>query len=181
MAGQDRDYFSIEADAGYYYFFNGENAKNVFNYGFSLLVSKYVKRLRVGTGINYIHQSYDVVYDPPYSSVKSREYSVSYLTYPVLVNYEIYLQPKFKAGIITGFSLSRIIDYSIKSHNLDGEIFSEKVLKWDKNLNFALLFGASVSKPFSGNFVVNLSPFVSYYLYSEYSSQRPDYREVPFN
>jgi len=66
--------------------------------------------------------------------------------------------------------------------SLAGESFSEKVLKWDKNLDFALLFGGTVSKTLTDNIVANLSPFVSYILDSVYSSQsqRPGNRQVPF-
>lgn len=105
---QDKNYFSTEFDVNYYYYFVGKHNSNNLNYGFSLLVSKYIKKLKLSTGINYLIKSYDSQGDPFYLTER-RKHNLKYINFPIIENIEILSQKKFCLSILTGFTFNNII------------------------------------------------------------------------
>ena len=104
---QDKDYFSTEFDANYYYFVGNNNSNNL-NYGFSWLVSKYIQKLKFSTGINYSIKSYNSQGDPFYLTER-RKHNLKYINFPIIENIEILSQKKFCLSILTGFTFNNII------------------------------------------------------------------------
>lgn len=175
---QDKDYFSTEFDANYYYYFVGENKSNNLNYGFSLLVSKYIQKVKLSTGINYSTKSYDSEGDQFYS-IQKREYNIEYLNYPIIANIEIFTQRKFYSSILTGFTFNQIIDYNIKSYYLNGETLVENNLLDNKRLGLAFMLGTALSKTVGNNYQIALTPFINYKIVPDHDNQRPDYKNIP--
>jgi hypothetical protein len=175
---QDKDYFSTEFDANYYYYFVGNNNSNNLNYGFSLLVSKYIQKLKFSTGINYSIKFYNSQGDPFYS-IEKREYNLEYLNFPIIANIEIFSHRKFRSSILTGFTFNHIIDYNIKSFYLNGETLTENNLLDNKKLGVTFMLGTTFSKLIGNKCLLNLSPFINYKLVPDHDNQRPDYNNIP--
>jgi len=175
---QTKDYFSTEFDANYYYYFIGENNSNNFNYGFSMLISKHIQKLKLSTGINYSIKSYDSQGDPFYS-IQKREYKVEYLNFPIIANIEIISQKKFFSSILTGFVFNHILDYNIKSYYLNGETLTEDNLIDNKKLGTTFVLGTAFSKSVGNKCLLNLSPFINFKLIPDHDNQRPDYKNIP--
>lgn len=174
---QDKDYFSTEFDANYYYYFVGENNNNL-NYGFSLLVSKYIQKVKLSAGVNYSIKSYNSQGDQFYSILK-REYNLEYLNFPIIANIEIFSQRKFHSSILIGFTFNQITDYTIKSYYLNGKTLTENNLLDNKRLGISFVFGTTFSKLIGNKYLFNLSPIISYKLVSDHDNQRPDYKNIP--
>ncbi|OQC44404.1 MAG: hypothetical protein BWX59_01934 [Bacteroidetes bacterium ADurb.Bin028] len=77
---QNKNICSIETDANYYYYFIGDHKANNFNYGFSLLISHYIRNLKLSTGINYSTKYYDSAGSAFYSTEKHKHY-LQYLNF----------------------------------------------------------------------------------------------------
>jgi len=163
---QDKDYFSTEFDANYYYYFVGNNNSNNLNYGFSLLVSKYIQKLKFSTGINYSIKSYNSQGDPFYS-IEKRKYNLEYLNFPIIANIEIFSHRNFRSSILTGFTFNHIIDYNITSFYLD-----------NRKLGVTFMLGATFSKSIGNKCLLNLSPSINYKLVPDHDNQRPDYKNI---
>lgn len=175
---QDKDYFSTEFDANYNYYFVGTNNSNNLNYGFSLLVSRYIQKLKFSTGINYSIKSYNSQGDPFYS-IEKREYNLEYLNFPIIANIEINSHKKFRSSILTGFTFNHIIDYNIKSFYLSGETLTENNLLDNKKLGVTFMLGNTFSKSIGNKCLLNLSPYINYKLVTDHDNQRPDYKNIP--
>ena len=160
---QDKDYFSTEFDANYYYYFVGDNNSNNFNYGFSILISKYINKVKVSSGINYSTKSYNTQGDP-FWLIEKREHNLDYLNFPIITNIEIFSHRKFSSSVLTGFTFNQIIDYKIKSFYLNGETLIEDNLLNDKKLGLTFLLGTTFSKSIGNKWLLNLSPFINYKL-----------------
>jgi hypothetical protein len=175
--GQDKDYFSTEINANYYFYFVGENNSNNLNYGFSLFVSKYIQKVKLSTGINYSIKSYNSQGDPFYS-VQKRKYNLEYLNFPIIANIEIFSLKKFYLSILTGFTFNQIIDYNIISYYLSGEVLTENIKLDNKKLGITFIFGTTFSKLIGDKCVLNLTPFINYKLVSDHDNQSPDYKNI---
>jgi hypothetical protein len=175
---QDKDYFSTEFDANYYYYFVGDNSSNNFNYGFSILISKYINKVKVSSGINYSTKSYNTQGDP-FWLIEKREYNLDYLNFPIITNIEIFSHRKFSSSVLTGFTFNQIVDYKIKSFYLNGETLIEDNLLNDKKLGLTFLLGTTFSKSIGNKWLLNLSPFINYKLIPDHNDQRPDYKNIP--
>jgi hypothetical protein len=175
---QDKDYFSTEFDANYYYYFVGNNSSNNFNYGFSILISKYINKVKVSSGINYSTKSYNTQGDP-FWLIEKREYNLYYLNFPIITNIEIFSHRKFSSNVLTGFTFNQIIDYKIKSFYLNGETLIEDNLLNDKKLGLTFLLGTTFSKSIGNKWLLNLSPFINYKFIPDHNDQRPDYKNIP--
>lgn len=175
---QDKDYFSTEVNANYYFYFIGENYSNNLNYGFSLFVSKYIQKVKLSTGINYSIKSYNSRGDSFYS-VQKRKYELDYLNFPIIANIEIISLKKSYFSILTGFTFNKIIDYNIKSYYLSGEILTENIKLDNKKLGITFIVGTTFSKLIGDKCVLNLAPFINYKLVSDHDNQSPDYKNVP--
>lgn len=178
---QDKDYFSTEFDANYYYYFIGNNNSNNFNYGFSLLISKYINRLKVSSGIDYSTMSYyyDIspITSPDY--LRKREYSVKYFNFPIFGNVEIISNKLFSYSILLGGTFNKIIEYNIKSYYLYNETLNENIEIKNENIGVSIICGATISSLLSSRCKLNLSPFINYKVIPGHDSQRPNYRNIP--
>ncbi|GAB4460339.1 MAG: hypothetical protein Fur0028_13620 [Bacteroidales bacterium] len=172
---QEKDYFSAELDANYYYYFF---LNNNFNYGSSILISKYIHKLKMSSGINYSVKSFYTQGDPFYS-IKKRDYKIAYLNFPIIGNIEIISQKSFYSSILIGFAFNRIINYGIKSYYLNDETLIENNIKKDQILGVSIICGITISKPINNRFILNLSPCVNYKLIPDHRDQRPNYRSLP--
>ena len=175
---QNKDYFSTEFDANYYYYFVGNNNSNNLNYGFSLLASKYIQKLKFSTGISYSIKSYNSQGDPFYS-IQKREYNLEYLNFPIIANIELFSHRKFCSSILTGFTFNQIVDYNIKTYYQNGETLTENNLLDNRKLGITYMFGTTFSTFISNKCTVNLSPFINYKLVPDHDNQRPDYTNIP--
>ena len=175
---QQNDCFSTEFDANYYYYFVGNTNSNNLNYGFSLLVSNYIQKLKISTGIGYSIKSYNSQGDP-FSSILKREYNLEYLNFPIIANIEFFSHRKFFSSILTGFRFNQIVDYKIETYYQDGEIFTDDNLLVYKQLGITFMLGTTFSKLIGTKCIVNLSPFINYNLVPDHDNQRPDYRNIP--
>jgi hypothetical protein len=178
---QDKDYFSTEFDANYYYYFVGNNSSNNFNYGFSILISKYINKVKVSSGINYSTMSYyyDVtpITTPDY--LRKREYSLKYLNFPIITNIEIFSNKLLSYSILLGGSFNKIIEYNIKSYYLYNETLNENIDIKNENIGVSIICGATISGLLSSKCKLNLSPFINYKVIPSNDSQRPNYRNIP--
>lgn len=175
---QSKDYFSTEFNANYYYYFVGNNNSNNLNYGFSLLLSKYIQKLKVSTGISYSIKSYNSQGDPFYS-IQERKYNLEYLNFPIIANIEVFSHRRLCSSILTGFTFNHIVDYNIETYYQNGETLTEVILLDNKQLGITFMFGTTFSKLIGNICIVNLSPFINYNLVPDHDNQRPDYRNIP--
>lgn len=175
---QGKDYFSTEFDASYNYYFTGNNNSNKFNYGFSLLISKYIHRLKLSTGINYSKKSYYSNEDLS-NSISKREYNLEYLSIPVIANIKLISQKKICISALLGFAFNHIADYYIKTHYFNGEVITDGKLLKDKSLGLTITFGTSLSKAVSKKFLFSTTPFINYKLIPDHKDQRPNYKNIP--
>jgi len=175
---QSKDYFSTEFNVNYYYYFVGNNNSNNLNYGFSLLFSKNIQKLKISTGISYSIKSYNSQSDPFYS-IQKREYNLEYLNFPITANIEVFSHRKFCSSILTGFTFNHIVDYNIKTYYQNGETLKENDLLDNKKLGITFMFGTTLSKLIGNKCIMNLSPFINYNLVPDHDNQRPDYRNIP--
>jgi hypothetical protein len=177
---QEKDYFSTEFDANYYYYFVG-NSSNNLNYGFSLLISKYINKLKVSSGINYSTMSYyynvTPITSPDY--LTKREHNVKYFNFPIVGNVEIISNKIFSYSLLLGGSFNKIIEYNIKSYYLNNETLNENIEIKNENMGVSIICGATISSLLSSRCKLNLSPFINYKLIPGQNSQRPNYRNLP--
>jgi hypothetical protein len=178
---QGKGFFSTEIDANYYYYCSLGESTNKFNYGFSILISKYINRLKVSSGLNYSTKSYyyDVTPIASRNYLNKRDYKATYLNFPIVANIEIFSQRKFCSSILTGFMFNQIVYYNIKSYYLNGETLTENILLDNRRLGVSFIFGTTFSKLVGNKCQLNLSPFINYKLLSDHDNQRPDYKNIP--
>ena len=160
VQAQDKGGLSLEAGAAYYHPFFGGNTKNNFNYGFSLLVSKRFRNVKVSTGIDYATKSY--YYDvKPFgiNSLTKREYDMQYLDFPFLVNITVaHLSEKAELGLLTGLVLNKVVGYKIISTYANNPV-PEDDLEIPATLGLTFRLGAAFSLPLGNRFRLNLTPF----------------------
>jgi len=175
---QEKDYFSTEFDANYYYYFVGNDNTNNFNYGFSFFFSKYIHKLKFSAGVNYSTKSYNSQEDF-LNSISKREYNLKYLNIPIIVNIQIMSQKGFFVSILTGFGFNNIVDYNIKTYYMNGGYVTDNNLLDDKRLSITYMLGTTFSKSIEKKIILNMSPIINYKLIPDYKEQRPNYKNIP--
>ena len=178
--GQDTCGLSIEIDANYYYHFVGGNTNNRFNYGFSLLISKKLEKLKISLGLDYstLYYYYDVEPTSP-SFLKMREYDLQYINVPLLIGYEAKKNKSLKIVILGGVIFNKIVSYHLTSYYLNAPPITENGSYPSNNLGLTIRFGTDISKALSKRFNLNAGPFVDYKLIKNGQEQRPDSRNTP--
>ena len=86
--GQNENNYSIGIDANYLHHNLSENMERDLNYGFNLLLSQKVAKIKVSIGMGY--STYNVNWKPDIVDVFSdnrykEEYKVKYLNFPILL------------------------------------------------------------------------------------------------
>lgn len=175
---QERNYFSTEFDANYFYYFVGNDNTNNFNYGFSFLCSKYMHKLKLSTGVNYSTKSYYSQEDI-YNSIAKREYNLRYLNIPIIANIDLISQKELSISLLTGFGFNNIVYYSIETYFLNGDSENDNDLLQAKKMGVTYMLGTTFSKSIGEKFILNLSPIANYKLIPDYTDQRPIYKNIP--
>lgn len=160
VQAQDKGEMSLQAGAVYYYPFFGGNTKNKFNYGFSLLVSKSFRNVKVSAGIDYATKKYYYKVNPVgFNSLTKREYDMQYLDFPFLVNITVdRLSEKAELGLLTGLVLNKVVGYKIVSTYANNPV-SEDNLEIPATMGLTFRLGAAFSLPLGNRFRLNLTPF----------------------
>ncbi|HFB61969.1 MAG TPA: hypothetical protein ENJ69_03195 [Bacteroidetes bacterium] len=160
VQAQEKGGMSLEAGAAYYHPFFGGNTKNNFNYGFSLLVSKRFRNVKVSAGIDYATKKYYYEVNPTgFNPLTKREYDMQYLNFPFLVNITVArLSEKAELGLLTGLVLNKVAGYKIISTYANHPV-SEDDLEIPASMGLTFRLGAAFSLPLGNRFRLNLTPF----------------------
>ncbi len=177
--GQEKNYLSTEFDVNYNYCFTGNNTHNNFSYGFSLLVSEYINKIKISAGINYSRLYYDYNMEDLFYSIKKREYKLEYLKFPVISSFKIFSGNRTSISILTGFVFSSVIGYSIKPYYLNGKTITENDLLGQRQLGVSWLLGITFSKMLDNKLLLNISPFFNYPIIPNGRNQIPGYNNIP--
>lgn len=169
---QSRENFSTEIDVNYYNYLSIGQSTNNFNYGFSLLFSKHIKKLKISTGINYSTKSYFYEVTPIVADnyLSKKEYNISYLNFPIIANVEVFSKKSFQYSLLMGASFNHVINYNIDSYYLYNPRIRENISVKKIGLGTTLTFGASISKLISSKFRVNFAPFLNFKIKDNESS-----------
>ena len=160
VRGQNKSGMSLEAGAAYYYPFMGGTTKNNFNYGFSLLVSKRFRNVKVSAGIDYATKNYHYQVTPTaFDPLAKREYDMQYLDFPFLVDVTVGHFPKADIGVLSGLILNKVVGYSIVSEYNHQPPVRENGLTIPATLGLTFRLGITFSIPLSQHFALNLIPF----------------------
>lgn len=178
---QEKNYFSIQVDNSYqYYFFNNNDEnlykldfKNKFNYGFSLIGSKYFNKFKISTGINYISKTCNNNVEEPLSETLSRDFKIKYINLPIIGSYEIFSRNTFNTDIDLGLILNRIIDYRIKVYSINNQTFISDNIDAGQQLGLSITGGFTFSKLIGKKLVLNLQPYVCYKIINDH-----DYNKI---
>lgn len=179
VSGQGQDHFSIEVDANYFHYYFKGNSTNNFNYGFSILGSKYMHRLKVSSGINYSTR----LYENPGSAFhfeKKLAYKIDYINIPVIFNVEIISYEAYRFSILTGLLLTHVIEHKVDRYDLNN-VITTKTFN-DNKAGSTLTYGITLSWAMNKNFSLNLSPS-GFYIISPYHEYNPrdHYRTISVN
>jgi hypothetical protein len=181
VEAQDNRDWSSEIDANYYYYFTGNNTNNDFNYGFSLLLSRKLDRLKISSGLSYSTLKYYYTADPtPTNSLEKREYNLRYLNVPLLVAYYC-LDSKKNVNILieSGLIVNTVVSYNITSYYLNQPTIDEEGSFSDNNFGLTFRLGTNISSVLINRFILNAGPFVDYKFINNGEGNSPDYRNIP--
>jgi hypothetical protein len=169
---QEKNYFSIQADANYYYYFI-DDYKNNFNYGFSLVGSKYFNKFKINIGINYSTKSFFFE-----RNLLKLEYNLKYLNYNLVVNYKLLSNKNFLCDFLLGMKFNQIIDYTRKFHYENGYISKIK-LRPDNYLGISFTSGFNFSTFINKNLIINFSPFIDFKIKQDQLAESPILDPMP--
>jgi hypothetical protein len=177
---QRKENFSIETDVNYYYYNLGNNTSNYFNYGFSILGSYTVDKLKVSSGINFSTKDYYVYIDPSITDPLSKlVYKIQNINFPVLLNYVAYSSHKFKTDILGGVVFNRVIGYNITSYYLNKDPIIEKNIEVNQKTGMSVRLGVNISRYINQHFLITLSPFTDFKIEVEQIESKPNYHNLP--
>ncbi len=182
--GQKENNFSIEGDVNYYYHNISKNTKNNFNYGFSILLSKYINRLKVGFGTNFATKNYFYEISPNISNsfANKREYKLKYLNFPFLLDINVLnSKNRIHINVLSGLILNKVIDYDIATYYTNKQPLYENKTDIEMKLGLSLRLGTNISFKINNNIRLNVGTFADYKLILNSISQRPDYSNLPDN
>ncbi len=173
LYGQEKNRSSVEIQGNTSFFFVRDNN---FNYGYSLILSRYINKIKVSAGVNYATKNTYTKHVPSYwlDSVYQLNYNIKYLHFPLLITFNAYTFNQFKLNTTAGIVFNRIVDYDIveKRNNKPDEI--EKDIYNGQNLGFSFRFGIGLTKSILQNFNISLSTFADY-------KYRLDFMSMPYN
>lgn len=168
---QEKNYFSIQGDADYYYYFI-DKYKNNFNYGFSLMGSKYFNKFKFSAGINYSTKSYF------FANESKLEYNLKYLNYILVGNYNLLSNKNFLCDFLLGVKFNQIIDYREKFYYENGNIRKTKLTP-DNYLGISLTSGFNFSTFINKNILINFSPFIDFKIKQDQNAKYPNMIPLP--
>ncbi len=155
---QEKDYYSVEIDVNYRYY-HGLFPEN-YNYGFSVITSKYINKLKVSLGINYYLRTFHYKKGEDLNTFKERIYKLTYLNFPLLLgNIEIIARKSFSSSIMLGFSFNQIVNYNITTYHWNGETVIDNNIKDHLGAGISLICGLNFSKRLNQKTWLNVSLF----------------------
>lgn len=175
---QDKNLISSEIDANFYNYCISKENTNKFNYGFSLLFSRYLRKLKISFGINYSTKYYNAPGNA-FFEVERREYNLQYLNFPIIMNYPVITKEKHFISFLTGITFNNIIDYRIRSYYYSGDIYIADNLLNQKSLGMSLNIGLTISVTTGKNTLFNLSPIISIKIVPDHDVQKYSYKNIP--
>lgn len=181
--GQNNRVLSIESGFSYYYHFMGGATNNNFNYGFSLLLSHTVGKVKVSTGIDYSTKFYyyTVSEVQPANHLLKRNFRIQYLDFPFLANTSVLHIKQFNMSILSGLVLNKVLHYKIVSYYSGIPPFEEEP-KIPKTFGLSLRIGATLSMFVKNHVILNIVPFTDVKLVLNGNDDSPNYNEgIPDN
>lgn len=175
---QDKRIFSTEINTSYIYYFVGENKKNDFNYGFSILLSSSLNSFKISAGVAYSLKSYESA-ENLYITLDKRRYNLDYLHVPILFSYKFVSHKSYSSSIVMGIIFNHILDYDIRSYYTSGDFFDQDISSEDQKLGASFNLGFQISKIMCNKISINLSPFIYYVGFPDHYDQGNDYRNFP--
>lgn len=174
---QKKNNISVQGDISYYYHFFG-SSKNLFNYGFSLLVFNSFKSVKAGFGIDYATKFYYFNVEPEASNnyLNKKENKLQYIDFPILVYIGNDFKKQFHASAMLGLVLNKLIKYEVNSY------YEEKAPVYEtkntqSNIGLTLRLGAEISKKLGRHVFLNITPFGDY----KFVQTKGDNEEIPDN
>lgn len=175
---QEKNYFSVQFDADYiYYFYNNKDnniynqldLKNKFNYGFSLMGSKYFNKFKISTGINYVSKTCNHKdFEGDSWGVKSIDKKIKYINLPIIGSYEIFSHNTFNTDIDLGLILNRIVDYRLKTYYINNNVSIGDNIYAGQQLGLSIIGGFTFTKLIGQKFALNIQPFICYKLINDH-------------
>lgn len=162
---QEENKYSIWIDANYLFHYIERDTRNNFNYGFSLLMTEKIAKIKVGIGINYSTLNYNYTVKPmDYEAfyLKKREYKVQYLNFPLLVFFNINSGKLMNVDPYVGIIANKVINNEVVKYYIDTPPFREEDIARTRNLGFTFRVGVNVSKTISEHIILNVAPFADF-------------------
>jgi hypothetical protein len=181
MLAQKVKFYSIEIDANYYYYFEGDVVSNDYNYGFSGLLTYNLERTKWTTGINFSTKKYYYYTDPiVVENITKREYKLSYLNIPIFFSYKVNKSKTFDITPLIGVIFNNVLTYNITLQNVDGVKWKESGNTSQKKLGVSSRVGLNLSKLFGEEWKLNFGFFSDFKIVPDYKNQGyPDYKDMP--
>ncbi len=160
---QEKRNFSVEGDFCYYRGFQGAYIGK-FNHGYSLLLSKYVGKLKMSTGINYSIFAYAENFSESifHAQPIRKEYRIEYLNFPVILQPNLYSGKKYRFSLVAGVLFNRPLRHETKIFASDPAKNQTIVSYSAVKQGLTLMGGFSISRNLNEHFEVYLTPFVNY-------------------
>lgn len=175
VIGQNNGCLSAGFVTDCYHYIIGRNMTNGFNYGFSMLVSQKIRKVKASIGVGYSTKSLQTQTD-----FGNLSYELRYFHFPVLANVDVFsCSTDISGGVLAGFIFNHIVDYKIIRQSPANITSTESGLLNNRKTGISLILGASFSKTLGDRCVVEFTPFVKYNLVDDHGIQRPDYRNIP--
>ena len=177
VKSQPKSNISVEGNLNYYYHFFGET-RNMFNYGFSILVYNSFGKVKAGAGIDYSTKYYYFDVTPEFSNnyLYKKEHKLQYIDFPFLVFLGNDINKKFHASAMGGLVISKLVKYDENSYFYDkAPVYESKNTRSNLGLSFRL--GAEISTRLGHHIFINLTPFGDY----KFILTKDDNRDIPDN
>jgi len=180
--GQEENKFSIGMDANYLYHHLDKDMNNNFNYGFSLLMSENIARIKVSFGLNYSTFNTYYTAKPTNNSasyLEKEEYEVQYLNFPLLVYFRNNSEKLSNVNPYIGIIVSKAINYDMVSYYLNTPPVYNNDIYMHQTLGFTFRIGVNVSKPICQHIVLNTAIFSDFKLVTNSVSRSHGFGELP--
>jgi|GEM_PF-2030262 len=163
LSAQENRNFSIEGDFCYYRGLKGVYIGK-FNHGYSLLLSKYVSKLKISVGVNYSVFAYAENFSESNLSGQPirKEYRMEYLSFPLILQPTLYSNEKYRFSLVAGVLFNKPLRHEATTVFDDPAKNQTTSSGSAVQQGFTLIGGFSVSRKLSDHFEVYLTPFVNY-------------------
>lgn len=171
---QNKEFLSLQMEAGYYYYPSLNSDEFYFNYGLSPLLFVNINKFKIGFGVSYTTKNYSYDYDVTViNHISKKFYDIGYLCVPILLSYNVYSNNSNRINILTGLSFDNIVKFkTTTTYNYDDYCHSvtDDILVKDltgTNRGFSILFSVYYYRHLSDPLKIFVSPFVEYKILNE--------------